>query len=74
MTASVETIDRGSAEPGELQRVAIAALTKALGTIGMVRFLQQLSPGHGDYTTERQAILGNPTVDELSEEIAWRRQ
>lgn len=74
MTAIVETIDGSSATPSELQRVGIEALIKALGPVGMARFLQQLNLGHGDYATERQALLGNPTVDELVVEIERQRR
>ena len=69
MSAAVETIDGGSATPAELRRVGIDALVKALGPVGMARFLQQFDPGHGDYTAQRYAILGNPTVDELMDEV-----
>lgn len=74
MNAAVETIDGGSATLAELRRVGIDALVKALGPVGMARFLQQFDPGHGDYTAERHAILGNPTVDELIDEVEQRRR
>jgi len=73
MSAAIETIDGGSATPAELRRVGIDALVKALGPVGMARFLQQFDPGHGDYTAQRYAILGNPTVDELMDEVERRR-
>lgn len=73
MNAAVETIDGGSATLAELRRVGIDALVKALGPVGMARFLQQFDPGHGDYTAERHAILGSPTVDELMDEVSRRR-
>ena len=73
MSAAVETIDGGSATPAELRRVGIDALVKALGPVGMARFLQQFDPGHEDYTAQRYAILGNPTVDELMDEVERRR-
>lgn len=73
MNAAVETIDGGSATPAELRRVGIDALVKALGPVGMARFLQQFGPGHGDYTAHRYAILGNPTIDELMDEVERRR-
>lgn len=73
MNAVVETIDGGSATPAELRRVGLDALVKALGPIGMARFLQQFAPGHGDYSAERQVTLGNPTVDELVDELERRR-
>jgi len=74
MNAAVETIDGGSATLAELRRVGLDALVKALGPVGMARFLQQFDPGHGDYTAERQAILGNPTVDELIDEVERRQR
>lgn len=73
MKGTVETIDGGSATPFELRRVGIAALVTALGPIGMARFLQQLDPRHRDYTAQRRAILGNPTVDGLMEEVVRRK-
>jgi hypothetical protein len=40
-----------------LRRTGIDALAKALGPVGMARFLQQFDPGQGDYTAERSRIL-----------------
>jgi hypothetical protein len=74
MNAAVETIDGGSATLAELRRVGLDALVKALGPVGMARFLQQFDPGHGDYTAQRYAILGNPTLDELMDEVERRRE
>ena len=73
MSAAVETTDGGSATPAELRRVGIDALVKALGPVGMARFLQQFNAGHGDYTSQRYAMSGNPTVDELMDEVERRR-
>lgn len=69
MITAVETIDGSSATLAELRRVGLDALVKALGPVGMARFLQQFGSGRGDYTAERHAILGNPTVDELVDEL-----
>jgi hypothetical protein len=74
MNAVIEPIDGGSATLAELRRAGIDALTKALGPVGMARFLQQFEPGQGDYTTERGRILGNPSTDEVMDEIERRRQ
>lgn len=73
MNAAVETIDGGSATPAELRRVGIDALVKALGPVGMARFLQQLDAVYGDYTADRPVILGNPTVDQLIDEVERQR-
>lgn len=73
MNAAAEPIDGGKATLAELRRAGIDALVKALGPVGMARFLQQFDPGQGDYTTERGRILGNPTVDEVMNELERRR-
>jgi hypothetical protein len=71
---AAEPIDGSTATPAELRRAGIDALVKALGPVGMARFLQQFDPGHGDYTADRDRILGKPTVDDLMDELEHRRQ
>jgi hypothetical protein len=71
---AAEPIDGSTATPAELRRAGIDALVRALGPVGMARFLQQLDPGHGDYTADRSRILGSPTVDDLMDELEQRRQ
>ena len=66
---TIEPIDGRTAPPAELRRVGIAAFVKTSGPVGMARFFQQFSRGHGDYTVERDHILGNPTVDELVDDL-----
>ncbi len=53
----------------EIRKKGIDILTEKLGTVGMIRFLQQSETGSGDYTHERENILGNPTPEELFKEI-----
>ncbi|MBW4563185.1 MAG: hypothetical protein KME32_18960 [Mojavia pulchra JT2-VF2] len=53
----------------EIRRLGIEALTKALGPAGMARFMQQFEMGSGDYTRDRDQILGNPTIEEIISEI-----
>jgi hypothetical protein len=72
MNAAVKPIDGGNATLAELRRAGIDALAKALGPVGMARFLQQFDPGQDDYTAERSRILGNPSVDEVMDEIERR--
>jgi hypothetical protein len=40
----------------------------------MARFFQHFNLGHGDYTAERDHILGNPTIDELVDDLEQRRK
>lgn len=74
MNAAAEPIDGGTATLAELRRAGIDALVKALGPVGMARFLQQFDPGKGDYTAERDQILGSATVDELMDELERGRR
>jgi hypothetical protein len=59
-----------------LEQVRIAgyqALTRELGPINLVRFLQQFETGYGDYTQERGQWLDRYTIEEIAEEIQDRR-
>ena len=53
-------------------RVAgLRALSEALGPVGMVRFLQQLEDGRGDYTKEKYA-RPDESIDELDARLKMR--
>ena len=71
---AAEPIDGSTATPAELRRAGIDALVRALGPVGTARFLQQFDSGYGDYTADRDRILGNPTVYDLMAELEHRRQ
>ena len=53
----------------EIRKTGIEALTDKLGVVGMIRFLQQNETGYGDYTKERAQLLGNPSLDDIYNEI-----
>ncbi|MCR4392070.1 MAG: hypothetical protein NUV94_04655 [Candidatus Acetothermia bacterium] len=57
------------ATPAQIREQGIEALAKALGPIGMVRFLQQFETGSGDYTRDREEWLKGLTVHDVVEEI-----
>jgi hypothetical protein len=44
-------------------------LEQHLGISGMIRFLQQNEIGHGGYTQDRHALLGNPPLEQLVNDI-----
>jgi hypothetical protein len=46
----------------ELRKQGYQALVDSLGVVGMLRFLQQLEVGHGDYTAERHQWLDELTL------------
>lgn len=54
--------------PNELRKKGMDALTKALGPVGMAKFLQQHEIGIGDYTQERKNWL-KEDIDEIIGEI-----
>ncbi len=56
-------------KPVQIRQQGLDALAKALGPVGMVRFLQQFDTGSGDYTKERQQELANLTLDDVMGEI-----
>ena len=57
----------------EIRKRGIEALAKALGPIGMVRFIQSFDLGKGDYTKERFQWL-EQDMDEIIDEIERERK
>ncbi|MBF2095450.1 MAG: hypothetical protein IGR80_11910 [Synechococcales cyanobacterium K44_A2020_017] len=64
-------MDVNELNPSQLRQQGIEALVKALGAVGMVRFLQQFDLGSGDYTRDRPTLLADPS---LADAIAQIRQ
>lgn len=58
----------------QVRETGINALAAALGPSDMIRFLQLLSNGSGDYTEERRRTLKDGAVRELAEDILSRRR
>lgn len=57
----------------EIRWMGLRALSRELGPVGMVRFLQQFETGYGDYTAERHTWLKERSVSEIAEDIEQRR-
>lgn len=57
----------------EERRAELAALRRELGVVGMIRYLQRVSPGKGDYTAERAELVGHRTVEEICDSIERRK-
>ena len=60
--------------PSILRKLGLEALAKALGPVGMARFLQQFETGRGDYTKERAQGLKDLDVKTIIGEIKDRRK
>ena len=53
----------------EIKRRAIEILSRELGSADTIRFLNQFRNGSGDYTKEREAMIGPLTLDEILAEM-----
>ena len=62
------------ASVSEITTTAIVLLCRKLGVVNTARFLNQFTTGLGNYTEERDDLLGEATVDELVAEIKQRRE
>ena len=60
--------------PAQIRERGIEAFVKALGPVGMVRFLQQFDMGSGDYTRDREKWLKGLKIHDVVEEIKGRRK
>ena len=58
----------------EINQQAIHLLYQELGVINAVRFLKQFTVGFGDYTKEREVLLGSKTLDQIVNEIVQMRK
>ena len=54
----------------QIRLMGLHALSRELGAVGLVRFLQQSETGHGDYAVERHHWLDRYTVQDIAQEIA----
>jgi len=57
----------------QIYLAGLEALKRELGPVGMVRFLQIVSNGRGDYSKERHAWLDGLSIDDIVQEIEQRR-
>jgi hypothetical protein len=49
----------------EITRQAIDLLSKEMGIVDTVRFLNQFTTGYGNYTEEREDLFKDMTLDEI---------
>ncbi len=53
----------------ELTDSAIRLLCREIGVVNTARFIQQFSSGYGNYTAERDQMIGDLSLDEIVAEI-----
>ena len=58
----------------EITTTAVSLLCREIGPVNTARFINQFTRGTGNYTQERDRLLGNASVREIVAEIKQRRQ
>jgi hypothetical protein len=58
----------------EIYEEGFNALRERLGIEGMIRFLQQLCPGAGDYARERHKWVDETSIDDILKAAKARRK
>jgi len=58
----------------QIRQLGIEVLSRELGPIAMIRFLQQYTVGTGDYSKERHLWLDNLTIDDIVEKAYKKRK
>ena len=57
----------------EIRQKGLDVLTRELGAVATARFLRQFENGYGNYTEEREALLKDLTIDDITVSIAERK-
>lgn len=57
----------------QIQQKGLEALSRELGPVGMIRFLQMFEMGQGDYTKERHQWLGDQRIEDIARRVCQRR-
>ena len=58
----------------QITQEAIQILYREIGVVNTVRFLNQFTSGYGDYTTERDQLFADLTLEEIVSEIKATRR
>jgi hypothetical protein len=58
----------------QIRQLGIEVLSRELGPVAMIRFLQQYTVGTGDYSKERHHWLDSLTVEDIVEKVYQRRK
>ena len=53
----------------QIREAGIAALSRELGVVGMIRFMQQFETGEGDYSKDRHQWLDGRDADAIARRI-----
>lgn len=57
----------------QIQQKGLEVLSRELGPVGMIRFLQMFETGYGNYSEERRHWLDDQRIEDIVERIHQRR-
>ena len=60
--------------PQQIRTAGLAALSRELGVVGMIRFMQQFEMGHSDYSKDRHTWLDQYSVDDIAKMIREKKE
>ena len=59
--------------PQQIRAAGLAALSRELGLVGMIRFMQQFEMGKGDYSKDRHQWLDQYGVDDIAKMVREKK-
>lgn len=59
--------------PQQIRIAGLAALSRELGVVGMIRFMQQFEMGQGDYSKDRHKWLDRYSVADIAKMIQEKK-
>lgn len=59
--------------PQQIHVAGLAALSRELGVVGMIRFMQQFEMGQGDYSKDRHKWLDQYSVGDIAKMIQEKK-
>jgi hypothetical protein len=59
--------------PQQIRTAGIAALSRELGVVGMIRFMQQFEMGQGDYSKDRHQWLDQYSVADIAKLVQEKK-
>jgi hypothetical protein len=59
--------------PQQIRVAGMAALSRELGVVGMIRFMQQFEMGQGDYSKDRHQWLDQFNVADIAELVQEKK-
>jgi hypothetical protein len=59
--------------PQQIREAGMEILSRELGVVGMIRFMQQFELGKGDYSKDRHLWLDQYSVDDITKMVRSKK-